>query len=128
MGALKPSVEALAREGVPMWRIDLSGANLSRANLSRAGLYCANLSGAELYSANLSGANLSRANLSRADLSGADLSGAFIKGKTGLTGDQLSLACAERDNPPIILPRSLSSTWRAETLPVNSLNSPLRQT
>ena len=73
-----------------MWRIDLSGADLR-------------------------GADLSGAILRRANLSGADLSGAFIKGKTGLTGDQLSLACAERDNPPIILPRSLSSTWRAET-------------
>ena len=65
LGALKPSVEALAREGVPMWGIDLSRA--------------------------------------------------FIKGKTGLTGDQLSLACAERDNPPEILTPSLPSTWRAKT-------------
>ena len=29
LGALKPSVEALAREGVPMWDIDLSGAILT---------------------------------------------------------------------------------------------------
>ena len=88
--ALKPSVEVLARDGVAMEEINLSGAELSRANLSGANfrranlqnaiLVEANLSGADLRGANLSGAVFIRADLTDADLCEADLSGADLAG------------------------------------------------
>ena len=88
--ALKPSVEALARDGVAMEEIDLSGADLSganlaganfrRANLRNAIFVEANLSGADLRNANLSGAVFIRANLTDADLCEADLTGADLAG------------------------------------------------
>ena len=70
--ALKAGVEALARDGVAMKEIDLSGADLRgailagadlrRANLENAILIEADLSGADLFGANLSGAVFTRAN------------------------------------------------------------------
>ena len=88
--ALKPSVEALARDGVAMEEIDLSGADLSRANLAGADFRRADLrnaifvetdlSGADLRGANLSGAVLIRADLTDADLCEADLTGADLAG------------------------------------------------
>ena len=88
--ALKPSVEALARDGVAMKEIDLSGADLRGANLAGAKLRRADLSGAILVEADLSGADLRgaklggavfiRANLTDADLCEADLSGADLVG------------------------------------------------
>ena len=89
-GALKPSVEALARDGVAMEEINLSGADLSgaklagadfsRADLSNAIFVEADLSGADLRGANLSGTVFIRANLTDADLCEADLSGADLVG------------------------------------------------
>ena len=88
--ALKPSVEALARDGVAMEEIDLSGADLSganlaganfrRANLQNAILVEANLRGADLRNANLSGAVFIRADLTDADLCEVDLTGADLAG------------------------------------------------
>ena len=93
--ALKPSVEALARDGVAMKEIDLSGADLRGANLAGANLRRADLSGAVLVEADLSGADLRGAKLSgavfirailtdadlcEADLTGADLVGADFEG------------------------------------------------
>ena len=88
--ALKPSVEALARDGVAMEEINLSGADLrgaklagadfNRADLSDAILVEADLSGADLRGANLRGAVFIRANLTDADLCEADLSEADLVG------------------------------------------------
>ena len=88
--ALKPSVEALARDGVAMEEIDLSRADLSGANLAGANFRRANLqdaifvevdlSGADLRGANLSGAVFIRANLTAADLCEADLTEADLTG------------------------------------------------
>ena len=88
--ALKPSVEALARDGVAMKEINLSGAdlrgaNLAGANFKRADLQGAifveaDLSGADLRGANLRGAVFIRANLTDADLCEADLTGADLVG------------------------------------------------
>ena len=88
--ALKPSVEALARDGVAMEEIDLSGAdlrgatlagaNFRRADLSDAIFVEADLSGADLRGANLSGAVFIRANLRDADLCEADLREADLVG------------------------------------------------
>ena len=88
--ALKPSVEALARDGVAMKEIDLSGADLSganlvganfrRADLRNAIFVEADLSGADLRGAKLGGAVFIRANLTDADLCEADLTGADLVG------------------------------------------------
>ena len=109
--ALKPSVEALARDGVAMEEIDLSGADLSGANLAGANFRGANLqdaifvevdlSGANLRGANLSGAVFIRANLTDAELCDADLSDADLAGAvferayldaTNLNGAELLVA------------------------------------
>lgn len=109
--ALKPSVEALARDGVAMEEINLSGAdlrgaklagaNLRRANLENASFVEADLSGADLRGANLSGALFIRAILTDADLCEADLSGADLVGavfqdafmeKANLEGAELLVA------------------------------------
>ena len=89
--ALKPSVEALAKEGVPISNIDLSEAQLFNLDLSGADLLDANLSGANLMGANLSGADLGWANLNMAELYKADLSGANLFG-ANLTGANLARA------------------------------------
>ena len=106
--ALKPSVEALARDGVAMEEIDLSGADLSGANLAGANFRRANLqntifaevdlTGADLRGANLSGAvfiradlteaDLCEANLTEADLTGAIFEQAFVE-KANLAGAEL---------------------------------------
>ena len=88
--ALKPSVEALARDGVAMKEIDLSGAdlrgadlagaNLKRADLSGAVFIEADLSGADLRGADLGGAVFNRADLTDADLCEANLAGADLVG------------------------------------------------
>ena len=109
--ALKPSVEALARDGVAMEEIDLSGADLSgatlaganfrRANLQNAIFVEVDLSGADLRGANLSGAIFIRANLTDADLCEADLTEADLTGavfeqafmdKANLEGAELLVA------------------------------------
>ena len=88
--ALKPSVEALARDGVAMQEINLSGAdlrdaalagaNFRRADLEGAIFIGADLRGADLRGANLKGAIFSRADLSNADICEADLTGADLVG------------------------------------------------
>ncbi len=78
LSSLKPSVEILADEGIPMIGINLSGADLVAADLASADLLFANLSEAILFGANLSGADLAEADLSGADLSQANLSGANL--------------------------------------------------
>ncbi|MCY4138257.1 MAG: pentapeptide repeat-containing protein [Rhodobacteraceae bacterium] len=104
--AVKPSVELLAGEAVPMLGINLKGADLFSADLRGADFRGANLSGANLDHVNLSGANLGGANLggtisihlnlSDADLSNADLSNAFLLnvnlGGADLIGADLSSA------------------------------------
>ena len=70
-GALKPSVEALARDGVALEEINLSGANLRGAKLAGANFRRADLSGAILVEADLRGAELLVANFSDAHLAGA---------------------------------------------------------
>ena len=109
--ALKPSVEALARDGVAMEEINLSGAdlrgaklagaNFRRADLSDAIFVEADLSGADLRGANLSGAVFIRATLTDADLCEADLSDADLVGavfhdaymeKVNLAGAELLVA------------------------------------
>lgn len=100
--ALKSSVEALARDGVAMKELDLSGAdlrgadlagaNFRRADLRDANLIEANLTGADLRGARLSGAILTRAILAGADICEADLTGA------DLTGAELEAATLERAN------------------------------
>lgn len=91
--------------------VSLNGANLSAANLRGANLNDADLSGATLGGADLSYATLSGADLSYADLItvkfdgseeegintyaillGANLSGANLRGATGTTNEQLSMA------------------------------------
>ena len=105
--ALKPSVEALAHDGVAMEEIDLSGADLSganlaganfrRANLQRAILVEVDLSGADLRGANLSGAVFIRANLTDADLCEANLTEADLAGAVfqQATMEKATLAGAE---------------------------------
>ena len=100
--ALKPSVEALARDGVTMKEINLSGADLRGANLSGADLRRADLSDAIFVEANLSGANLRGANLSgavfiRANLSDADLCDTDLR-EADLVGATLHEATLERAN------------------------------
>ena len=100
--ALKSSVEALARDGVAMKELDLSGAdlrgadlagaNFRRADLRDANLIEANLTGADLRGARLSGAILTRAILAGADICEADLTGA------DLTGAVLEAATLEKAN------------------------------
>ncbi len=100
--ALKSSVEALARDGVAMKEIDLSGAdlrgadlagaNFRRADLRDATLIEADLTGADLRGARLGGAILTRAILAEADICEADLTGA------DLTGAVLEAATLEKAN------------------------------
>ena len=109
--ALKSGVEALARDGVAMKEIDLSGADLRgailvgadlrRANLQNAILIEADLSGADLFGANLSGAvftraNLKKANLCESNLADSDLVGAVLHGadleRANLAGAELLVA------------------------------------
>ena len=100
--ALKPGVEALARDGVAMEEIDLSNADLSGANLAGANFRRANLQNAIFVEANLSGADLRNANLSgavfiRADLTDADLCEADLT-EADLTGAVFELAFLENAN------------------------------
>jgi uncharacterized protein YjbI with pentapeptide repeats len=70
--------EQLVNLGVPLRKINLSGADLSFADLRGAKLSDVNLSGANLSGAKLRGAELWGVNLSSADLSSADLSRAVL--------------------------------------------------
>ena len=107
---IKPSVEALAGEGVSMSNINLSGADLRNAQLSGAKLDGADLSGADLVGADLSLADLSHSDLTAASLyeatvTGANLyeaniSDARLLGVKGLKQGQLNLACATDDQGP----------------------------
>jgi hypothetical protein len=125
LGALKPSVQALANEQVSMAEINLSLAdlrdlNFRRANLRKANLRSTKLNRADFREAILRGADLASANLSDADfrgaelrgailnqavLAGANLSGAKMSVAKGLRQNQLDRACADPENPPIKLPR-----------------------
>lgn len=91
LAALKPSVTALAREGVNMSGINLSGVDLSGANLRRAILSGANFSGAKLNGTDLSGAHLLGANFAGASMLDTNLSGADIT-RTNFTNAVLFLA------------------------------------
>ena len=73
LSALKPSVQALANEGVSMRRIDLQGSDLSGLNLAGVDFEGANLKEVNFANTDLSTANLTSANLNRAILSGAVL-------------------------------------------------------
>ncbi len=143
LSSLKPSVEILADEDIPMVGINLSGAELVAADLASADLALANLSEAVLYGANLRGAFLAEADLSGADLSKADLTAATltladltnaalggtvlryadVSGATllgyGLTQSQLDAACAETYAPPTV-PSGL--TWRNGPCPQPTTN------
>ena len=115
---LKPSVEALAGEGVSMSNINLSGADLRKAQLRGAKLDGADLSGAKLHGANLSDADLSDSDLSgarmyEATITGANLQGANISdtqmfGVVGLEQQQLNRACTTDSRKPRIELRYLT--------------------
>ena len=90
-GALKPSVEALARDGVAMEEINLSGANLGGADLSNADFGDTELQGALFDRANIGGARLSQS--------------------YDLSNTQIEKACAPSDAPPV-LPEHLEWTDR----------------
>ena len=76
--ALKPGVEALAREDVPMRDFDLTGAYLENADLQEADFTATLLKAALLKKANLRDAQLFRANLMYADLRAANLRNAKL--------------------------------------------------
>lgn len=102
--------------------LNLQGANLAHTDLSDAGLSWTILSGANLSGAwlsytdlshvafddaNLTDAKLKQADLSRSELDFANLTGANLDEVTGMTQNQLDLACADPSNPP---------HWSEETL------------
>ena len=119
--ALGSAVEALAREGVPMHGINLSGAHLLRADLRGVDLFGADLSeaflrGADLRNANLMGAKLNGADLYKADLTdadffGTDISDTNLRDVIGLSEKQLHDACWESNHPPRA---ELSIPWTEE--------------
>lgn len=80
LNALRPSVEALVRDGVPINRLDLRCVDLSGADLRGAYLSGANLTGVNVAEANLAGANLAFANMKYANLFEAGLQGADLEG------------------------------------------------
>ncbi len=89
----------------------LYGTNLERASMNRAGLSAvegavANFTNASLRRADLSHANMQGAKFRHAELEGADLTGTvFIEGgleANGLTQNQIDLAKADENTPPII--------------------------
>ena len=84
--ALKPSVEALARDGVAMEEINLSGADLSHANFRDT-------------------------ELQGALFDGADIGGARLSQSYDLSDSQIEKACASSDAPPN-LPEHLEWTER----------------
>ena len=98
---IRASVAELAREGVPMRDIVLSGANLAatdlvgadlfRANLSNANLVAADLGDASLILADITGANLGSASLERALLTSAHLKDTNLF-RANLRGANLTLA------------------------------------
>lgn len=141
--ALKPTVEALASERVPLLGLDLRHAKLEfaelnggdfrnvyfggavlkyaklrGANLRLAKLNGVNLGGAKLNGAVLASAYLESANLYKATLLNADLSGADLKAVTGLSQPQLDEACAKLEDPPQNLPKGMNGTqlvWRGKS-------------
>lgn len=91
----------------------LAGADLAKASMASAKLskirsaVSANFTEASLISANLSyakmqGANFHRARLEAADLTGTAFIGEGIPEAKGLTKEQIDLAKADENNPPII--------------------------
>ena len=107
---LKPSVEALSSEGVPMSNINLSGADLKDAQLSGAKLDGADLTGADLHRADLRYADLSHADLTAAKLFEATITKANLQGANinetrlfhvkGLEKGQLEVACTTNNRKP----------------------------
>ena len=92
--------------GFDLRSVDLAGANLANANLAEARLDEANLSSALLGGADLHGATLSSTNLSGAYfLLGRKNDEGVIDPNPaiGLTQSQLEQACADTENPPILL-------------------------
>ena len=85
---------------------DLWAANLSNAVLRFTNLSAADLRNADFSNANLSNADFSNANLSNANFSNANLSNTVLRGANNLSQDQLEVACAAPNGPPI-LPQSL---------------------
>lgn len=101
-----------------LYKATLQGATLDGADLEKATLISADLSGVEsavfanftealLRSANLSYAKMQGANFRYARLEGADLTGTAFIGEgmpeaKGLTQEQIDLAKADENNPPII--------------------------
>jgi hypothetical protein len=71
-------------------------------DLTRAVLRGADLSNGWLAFSNLTGADFGAAVLSETNLYGADISGARMELVQGLSQDQLDLACARPDSPPIV--------------------------
>jgi BTB/POZ domain-containing protein KCTD9 len=105
--ARKQALEDLARDGVSLALIDLSGANLSGIQLNGAILSQANLEGVNLSVSNFKGtyfrrANLCEANLRRSEFTGADfyeanlssaeLEGANLCGIKNFTPEQIKSA------------------------------------
>ena len=84
LGAMKPIVEVLVRDGVPMSSFDLTGAILNEANLRKADFTTTMLKHALLLRTDLSDAVLDRANICNSDLRGANLSNATLF-RTGLS-------------------------------------------
>ena len=136
--ALRSSVEALARDGVAMKEINLSGADFRgavlvgadfrRADLSGAIFVEADLSGADFYGADLSGAIFIRADLTDAilcetDLSNADLVGARLHNadldRANLQGAELLVADfsnAEMDGAIVVSANATYSNFSGATL------------
>ena len=84
-------------QGANLWNANLQGADLFRANLEGAKLSRADLEGARLSRANLQEADLAYANLQGAKLGGANLQGAKLWGATGVTQEQLDVACGNEN-------------------------------
>jgi hypothetical protein len=83
----------------------LMGAGLMGANFTNAILIAANLTRANLADANLTDADLEDADLTDAKFEGADLTGAKFEGAVNIP--DLSLACADPNNPPRGLPEDV---------------------
>lgn len=90
-----------------MARANLSGADLTEADLSKAEFERAVFRNARLERAKLTFADLARADLTGARLAGADLAGAYtllariegtdLSGVTGLSQEQLEIACGDAE-------------------------------
>ena len=102
-------------------RSNLSQAHLREARLSSAILWRVNLAGAELWGADLTGALLNVANLSGAEFVCTDPQSGRRMPSVGLTQEQLDVARADPNNPPILeeildAETGLPLVWRGKTL------------